>query len=152
MTAISETITLLVEDANCNPVYLRWKNSLGGWDYYLFEIRQYEDLKTDSSDLYQTNVTDLSTATEYLNVIKKEGRKIVKCGTETIKEYEFDLIKEIIYSPKVQLFTGTAGDTSTYNDWQTIILNNIKATKDTFAKSFKVELELRYIEQYTISN
>jgi hypothetical protein len=60
---VTETIKVKIDDeCKDNPVYLKWRNTLGGWDQWLFHTSQQLNVRTESLGEYKINFTDLETA------------------------------------------------------------------------------------------
>lgn len=148
MARVSETLTLIVKDVCENPVYLRWKETLGGWGYYLFDKRQVKTPNTDGGLLYQTPIDNIETAEAVYNVYQQNGREVWQLFADNIENYEVEVLQELPYSPTIQLYTGDG----TTHTWQTVILTSytLGITNDKTRQS--VALTIQLPERYTLTN
>ncbi len=99
---ISEIKTIDIE--RCippNPVYLRWLNTLGGWTSWLFGTRQIVTYDVDGKELFTKNITELENMNGLDEWVGKEAEKVLKLGYENLPTNKVELIKGILYSPKV---------------------------------------------------
>ncbi|RKD19007.1 hypothetical protein BCY91_14110 [Pelobium manganitolerans] len=87
------------------PVYLCWVNTLGGWDYWLFESTQKIDLTTANVKTYDVYNEDLLKASATTETISKEAFEKITLGAVAEKD-EFVHIRNVIMSPKVLLLIG----------------------------------------------
>ena len=148
MAAVSETITLYVKGACDNPVYLRFKNILGGWNYYLFDGRQLKSVSVDSFDLYRENFTALANQTIVNNFYKKEGRDSWELFAENIETYELELLQGLTISPRVDRYTGDG----TTHTWQAVIVTGFNLTNTTDKNRHNVSVSIDLPEKFTLSN
>lgn len=148
MAAVSETITLLVKQACDNPVYLRWKNKLGGWNYYLFDYRQSKTISVDSTEEYRENFTALASQTIVNNFYSKQSRPQWQLFTENIETYELQLIQGLADSPRVDRYTG---DGSTHT-WQAVLLQDFSFVLNTDKNRHNATLTINLPENFTLSN
>jgi len=94
---MATTIDILMLDACRQPIYLRWKNLLGGWDYYLFEWSQDSSLSITQGKEFKQVVSDITTATEVFQYYKKQGREVLTVYAENINANEVEAIRKLRY-------------------------------------------------------
>ena len=134
----------LEKQNNCDGVYLKWLNNLGGWSYWLFEkesrVRNTKDLGEVQNDYYNPIDTIGPTIS-----IGKTSKDIIKTTTGIISLKEINLLESIIDSPKIYYFKGIPFSKNNFNDWievslktSSIILKNAK--RNNF--QFNIELEM----------
>lgn len=148
MAATSETITLIVKEACENPVYLRWKNLLGGWNYYLFDKRQSKGVSVDSTQEYRENFTDLAAQQIVNNFYTKQSRQEWQLFAENIETYELELLQGIADSPRVDRYTGDL----TTHDWQAVLIEDFTLLLNTDKNRHSASLTINLPERFTLSN
>jgi hypothetical protein len=90
-------------DHSCpdNPVFLRWKNTLGGWDQWLFKGNQTEGLSTaDIGDFIQP-VYSLATSEGSTKSLGKVAGERIILGAEGLTDNQKEALKDLLYSPMV---------------------------------------------------
>lgn len=99
---ISEELEIKYEN-RCfeNPVYLVWKNKVGGWDYWLFEQRQISTITTESIGYFGVYYDDISEITNDVTEIGTTTGKITTLFADMLDNYEKIGIESIVDSPKV---------------------------------------------------
>jgi len=102
----SETKTILVKDTCDNPIYLFWKNSLGGDAFWMFDHSQ------DYSWIIEDN--------------KKANQQLLFAENITINE--FDAINEVntvgvVYQPAIPELLSTINKTSARTDQQLYVID-----------------------------
>lgn len=129
-----------------NPVYLCWKNQLGGFDYWLFEMNQIRsggakhegDFVNDSDD-----VADQIVRIQKINV--SSGEKI-SCGAN-VSINDLLGIKGLEKSPNVYLLTSLSPIT-----WIQMVVVPKGFTYQTKGTNVDVLIELEYPQEYTLAN
>lgn len=140
---------LNVKIAKCerNPVYLCWLNSLGGWDYFMFEKTQDYTLNVFEADSYSPDVIDIQTDSRE-DWIGKKARYEVKLGANNLNPNEVIGISRMLTSPKVYL-VGTAG---------ALTMDTVLVKKGSFnlwrtdSNKADIEFTIEMPEQYLQSN
>jgi len=127
-----------------NKIYIKYLNSLGGWNYYLFNNYNEQLTTKDLGELFNdyNNVED--TVSKTLQV-GKTSISTLEVTTDAIEYEEALLLRDLLDSPKVYLFTGQPNTASNYNDWVEVAINNnsyslynSKLNKTIY--NFKIEL------------
>lgn len=150
MTVVSNVLDILSEEACQQPIYIRWENLIGGWDYWLFQWSQDSKLNTTNGQQFKQNVTDLSTATEVFQYYKKEGRDIITLFAENINSNELETIRKISLSPKVELLDDK--DVSPYF-WFTVLIDQTDiGSYKTENNLHSLSINIRLLEIQTQSN
>lgn len=105
-----------ITDFCTGGIYIKWINSLGGWNYWLFSKGQ-EQLKTkEKGSLYNDWENLEDTISPYVSLGKESGSEI-KVREQRINENDKMLLEDLLDSAKVYLFTGTPFSQNTFNDW-----------------------------------
>lgn len=129
-----------------NPVYLCWKNQLGGFDYWLFDLNQIKsggakhegDFINDSDD-----IADQIVRVQKINVTA--GEKIVCGGQVSINNLLG--IKGLEKSPAVYLLTNLSPIT-----WIQMVVAPKGFSYQTKGVNAEVLIELEYPSEYTLAN
>jgi hypothetical protein len=111
----------LIKEENTCGTYLKFRNSLGGWNYWLFPkghrnriTRDIGELENDYYSLEQT----ISPSVQ----IGKNSSDTITVTTDILNENDMLIMEELIDSPKVYLFTGIPLSKCNSNDWLEISL------------------------------
>jgi len=134
-------------------VYFKWLNVLGGgWNYWLFN--SYEKIQKNISNRGVIN-NDFYNIEDTVSQFKSLGKTAVDTYTvlaDFITNDDVDLLKGILISPKVYLFTGTRFSRNTFNDWIEIQINNRQQIiKNAKEKNNEFLIEFTMPEDYTIT-
>lgn len=112
MAAITETLTI---KTNCNVkaggVYLRWKNSLGRWNYWYFDNKNIEGLTIEKGQTVNLNSTDFIPQSRLLDITGFRQIQIsAYIPKKNIKGFEVlgeSLLVEILQDVKTTLIGDT---------------------------------------------
>jgi hypothetical protein len=86
-----------------SPVYLRWRNSLGYFDFWLFGKRQVKNIQVDKFDTFEPLITDIEFQQESEAVQSKDKNKAWRIGAYLEMQSVTD-IQELFSSPFVQWY------------------------------------------------
>ena len=152
MAVIIDEICIRKGEVCQNPLYLTWKNTLGGWDYWLFQYRQSYGLLTTSTGDFQRYYDDISSQDTVTDWIKKNGVETILLGSDDLSLQEVRGIQDIFYSPKVYLFNGYVGSPQV-PQWKTVLIepNSIELFESS-RNVHELSFEIRLPELYTLSN
>lgn len=102
---ITNKICIEIEDEPCNPIFVVWKNSIGGWSYWCFEYNQLETTNVSKGDIFERSVFDLETAEGTYQSISNNPERRILVEASGVTRNQFDAISEINSSPKIyQMF------------------------------------------------
>lgn len=144
--ALFFSFDLVKEKDNCG-VYLKWRNSFGGWNYWLFprgtRNRSVKDIGELENDFYNIENTTSPTIQ-----IGRKAVDTVTLTTDVLTEDDMILISDMIESPKLYMFTGQQYAQNTFNDWIEVSLKTtdfrLQNAKTDMAKfNFAFELPMR---------
>lgn len=121
-----------------NPFYLRWINSRGGWDCWMFSVRE----------VLQKSLSDVSVTKPYSTDISQSGKAIKKdfellgakgiekiiIGAENISNDEYEMLSQIIFSTEIQYYDKNK------NCWYSVYLEESDLQKDTSEQRQNIEL------------
>lgn len=90
-------------DHSCysNPVYLKWKYTVGGWDQWLFQKTQTRTLTTIDLGDFQQPEYDLETSQGSNNSLGYEAGEPFILGANNLTTNQYNAIKELLYAPIV---------------------------------------------------
>jgi hypothetical protein len=133
-------------EQSCNTFYVRWLNTLGGWDYWLFEHKIYEAFNVENGNNYESYFDSISDITDFENVTLKNVSPAVQVGSSTLTKNEAEGLKVLPTSPKIYWYN------EELSKWIGVIVEpgtfNIRSTKDDY---FNVELSFvkpKYFNQF----
>jgi len=86
-----------------NPVYLTWKNTLGGWDYWLFESNQTENIQTESIGSFTKDYTRIGDITNPDQEIGKTASKRITLYAVSLTTDQKIGLSQILYSNKIYI-------------------------------------------------
>lgn len=84
-----------------SPFYLTWKNTLGGWDYWLFDTIQIHAIRTNRLGDFSPYQSDLSNQNYTKRLLKKDALESVLVGGDDITQQEAIGLSQLFYSPSV---------------------------------------------------
>jgi hypothetical protein len=88
-------------EQSCNTFYVRWLNTLGGWDYWLFEGKIYEGFNVENGNNYESYFDNISDTKDFENVTFKNVSPAVQVGSSTLTRNEAEGLKVLPTSPKI---------------------------------------------------
>lgn len=86
------------------PVYIRWINPRGGYEYYMFTGRKIFDRDIERGDTYIIGGTNGIDARETWGEGELENKEIISCGAENLTRDEFDYLSGVSLSPLVEVY------------------------------------------------
>jgi hypothetical protein len=137
-----ETIITVEFERMCapeNPLYLRWVNDLGGFEYQMFD--QYKEYGTEAAGIvdFSPAVDSTEDGWRTREVINLTGAKrTITAGLEQLTRDDFDLVASVSLSPRIDMWDVVTGK------WLGVTLDgNTKTTWDTRTLRGAIELTLR---------
>ena len=131
-------------NTNCidNPICLRWLNSLGGFDTWVFGRRQIKTLEVSDSVFVKQYQPDLTAGNPMQNISKRAFKSII-LGVDNLDKSYSDGLFELAKSPFVQMLTNP--DTWE-NDGAEFMQVHVKddsfEVEDTSVEQFSCEFEI----------
>lgn len=102
---ITEIITIDIVETPCNPVYIVWKNTLGGWSNWMFEFNQEDSHITRKGAIFEKTVFDLETAEGTFESLSNFPERRLTVQATGITTNEFKALTELNYTSKIyQMF------------------------------------------------
>jgi hypothetical protein len=85
-----------------NPYYLVWKNTLGGWDHWLFYNTQTENLITNDLGSFTNEAfVDLSFSEGQTKSLGKNADNSIVLGADNLTTNQREAIKDLLISPSI---------------------------------------------------
>lgn len=101
MNDLTQTITVKVGTVCRNPFYVRWVNTLGGHEFFMFSISQVHSLDTEELGRAGIYVEDVASAEATAKVLGMKARPRVSVIAEGITTNEAQAMQDLRYSPHV---------------------------------------------------
>lgn len=86
--------------------YVRWINDIGGWEYMLFSFRTFEEHELKDQTKFVRHIPR-NFVTDFEQPNSKELARTITCGASGLDKQEFDRIREILKSPRIETFSAT---------------------------------------------
>lgn len=125
------------------PVYVRWLNSLGAWEYWMFDGSKGLGQRTERGEVFRLSGADELNATETDGELPPTVTDYITCGAEQLDRVEFMTLREIATSPHVQVY-----DTSR-KLFTRCLIGATDIVWDTQASRGQIDLELTLMSPYT---
>jgi hypothetical protein len=143
ITVFSEIKSVII-NTECieNPVCLRWLNSLGGFDTWVFGRRQIKTLEVSNSNYVKKYQTDLSLGNPIRNIQKKALKSII-LGVDNLDKSYSDGLFELATSPLIEMLTNPdTWESEGAKFMQVFIKDDTFETEDTSIEQFSCEFEI----------
>lgn len=144
-TVVTESIVIRL-DNECkeNPIYLRWLNTLGGYDQYLFHFNNEVVYDTKDRGQFQKNYTNLSAKTNNYSRGKTATKTII-VGAEGLSQNDYDgIFPDLLLSPNIHMINAAGVETPVKISEGSWSIN----ARDTL---HSIEFELELPEYFTIT-
>lgn len=110
MPDITQTITVKVGTVCRNPFYVRWVNTLGGHDHWLFQINQIYNIDVEEMSRAGIYVEDVASAEGEAVVTRHKATPRVRCIASAITTDEAKAISGVRHSKHVKLYRPDTDD------------------------------------------
>lgn len=137
--------TIAVEDACIpdDPVYVRWINVMGGWEYWMFDGSRGLGQRVERGESFKlAGFYDLDAA-ETDGEMPPTVTDYITCGAEQLERPEFEALKGIATSPYVQIYDTVRGL------FTRCLVGNTDIVWDTQRSRGQIDLELTLMSPYT---
>ena len=138
-----------------NPYAIKWLNSLGGFDVWVFDVARSPSVLETESDggIFGIAVDDIATATATANSYAKDSSSVVTLFADQLTQVQVTALQEILYSPLVMLYVGEYVNNIDADKWHGVVVETQRAeATDTYDPIFKFELEIRLPSIYHPNN
>ena len=124
-----------------NPFYVRWVNTTGGYEHFMFFWNQKTSLDLKKVETVQKYYLDSATIDNNTEILNIEASKTITFGASNLTKDEFDLVSGIVLTPYVEFFN------TTKQSWERIYQAKVTgndSTNDT-VKSIEFECDFNNI-------
>jgi len=151
--AVSENLRINIDsDCRVEPIYLMWKNSVGGWDFWLFDKKYEVSFNATQGSSYEVYSEDIATATMREKITEARQFKTITMGDVVEKKYLSGLI-EIERSPQVYaLYDSTMLPANPELAWIGVRVAPKGFKYKIDSNAIEVEVSIVYPELYSIPN
>lgn len=127
----------------CNPAYICFRNTIGGYSYWLFENWELEDSTKSFGDI--------STKTSFYDLGSEESETL-KLESKVPSRY-YALMQDLAVSSEVYLFKNDSGvlQTKTGGTWERIKNKGNKVSFSPFKNNDKVKLNFDLVRKFNPS-
>jgi hypothetical protein len=105
-----------------NPVWLKWLNTKGGYDYWLFEQRQYITPQAKSLGEFSRYYDDISTQDNTSELLGKEAGDSMQIGCSGVDYNDWLGLKTLFNSKNVQMLINPDTWIDDGAKWMTVIV------------------------------
>lgn len=140
----------LIEYRKCvllNPILFVWKNTIGGWDYWLFQVNQTQHIDTVSLGYFQKNYTKISDISNPQAEIGKQVTTRIILGADDLTIQQVKGLKGLLISNKIYILNQD-GSVSR----EVILLPGTFLIQDTSDSLHSLEFEIQDVAINTITN
>ncbi len=142
--------TVKMKDISCGGIYLKWINKKGSRSYWLFNsiykdkisVRTIDVFNTDFDSIDETYTTELPT--------KRQPTFTKDLVANSLTLLEMEQMKDILDSPRIEMYNGDYDDAVTAASWQTVSIRSasqiVKNTKHNLT-NFKIKIK---VNEYSI--
>lgn len=149
-TSETKEVARIVEECG---IFLRWRNTYGGWSYWLFSQDYIEDIKTKSLG---STFIERTYAGQKNNPFYPFGTTSKKTWTLTsevpVLDYEFEEIKSIFISPEIYLWKGKEVADIQTQHWERVnIVEGTQKFKHNSQYTHPLSVTIEFQEPKTIT-
>lgn len=139
-------------DCRNNPIYLMWKNSLGGWDFWLFDNKSENNIKTKSGAFYDIYNEDIEREVARTKVLENRQMKNIIVG-DVVTQDDLIGLQGIEKSSAVfMLYDASKLTTDSEIAWMSVNVNPSGFKFFNVSDNIEVEVSFDIIEYYNVPN
>ena len=90
-----------------NPFYIRWRNPLGGFDYWLFEKRQTFTSATSDTALAERDITDFDDTKGTHKIYRKKASESYLVGATNLTETQWKALNTLRRATMIEALIGS---------------------------------------------
>jgi hypothetical protein len=132
-------IDLYKEPAGCG-VYIKWLNQYGGYSYWLFNEFYQIDERTKSLGSINNDFFNLQDTLSQSKELGKDSADTWTVYSDDLNPNDMNIVRGILTSPKVYLFTGVRFAKNNFNDWLEV---NLKTSSANIKQSREVKNDIK---------
>ena len=143
-------IDLYKEAAGCG-VYVKWLNQYGGYNYWLFNEFYQVDERTKSLGSINNDFYNIEDTISQSKQLGKDSADTWTIYADALKPNDMNVLRGILTSPKIYLFTGIRFAQNNFNDWLEVNLKTTSATvKEPREDQTDIKLQIELPNDYNI--
>ena len=127
-------IDLYKEPAGCG-VYMKWINQSGGYSYWLFNEFYQIDANVSTMGSINNDFFNLADTISQSKQLGKDSGDTWTIFSDDLSPNDMNIVRGILSSPKVYLFTGVRFSINNFNDWLEVDMqtrgSNIKQSRES---------------------
>jgi hypothetical protein len=139
-------------DCRKNPIYLMWKNSLGGWDFWLFDNKSENVIKTKAGGTYDVYNEDIEREFTRSMVFENRQMKNIIVGDVVTQEDLIGLQGIEKSSVVFMLYDADKLATDPEIAWMMVNVNPSGFKYFNVSDNIEVEVNFDIIEYYNVPN
>lgn len=139
-------------DCRKNPIYLMWKNSLGGWDFWLFDNKSENVIKSKGGASYDVYNADIEREISRAMVLENQQMKSIIVGDVVTQEDLIGLQGIEKSSAVYMLYDVEKLATDSAIAWMMININPSGFKYFNVSDNIEVEINFNIIEYYNVPN
>ncbi len=124
-----------------NPVYLRFVNTWGGWEYYMFAGRKRLEYAVKRGDRYMLAESDTIGTRQTAQRLAGSVEKTLTAGVEGLPFDEWEWLKGIALAPIVELWSVER------QCWLVVTLKDSTPSYDTETGQGSLEIEIELLDE-----
>ena len=141
---------ILDKEDVCGGVYVKWLNNYGGYSYWLFPNYATRSLSAKNIGEIDNDFNNLTETFSRVSQIGMNANERLVVSSDKLTNEAFNLLRTILTSPKIYLFTGEPFSQSDANDWMEVKLNtNNTRTRNPKNQANEIILDIDLPDYYT---
>lgn len=132
----------------CNPVYLKAKNDLGCWDYFMFQRNQDVIQESAAGEVFNPYSNSLEYDNTNSDYLSKLTRNSMVVGANGLSTNDFNAYASLARSPKVYMLNNSESPWQ----WKTVKLRGNTIKRNTRQSTFDCEFTLEFPDTYNLSS
>lgn len=149
-TSETKEVSRIVEECG---IFLRWRNTYGGWSYWLFSQDYTEDVKTKSLGSALIGRTYVGLKYNSFYPFGTTSKKTWTLTSEVpVLDYEFEEIKSLFVSPEIYIWKGKEVDDIQPQYWERVnIVEGSQKFKHNSQYTHPLSVTIEFQEPKTIT-
>lgn len=144
-------IDLWKKESDCG-IYVKWLNQYGGYNYWLFNSNHEEDLNTRGLGEINNDFNNLADTISQSKSLGKTSDSSLNVLADNLTKEDINVLKGVLESSKVYLFTGQRFTKNTFNDWLEVFVGDkSQDLRDFKGNTPELRLKLELPKHYNIS-
>ena len=141
--------TIKMKDV-CDGVYLKWANKKSGYSYWLFNSIYKDKISVKTIDVFNVDFDSIDETYTTELPTKRQPTFTKDLVASSLSLLEMEQIKDILDSPRIEMYNGEKDDAVTAASWQTVSIRSasqiVKNTKHSLI-NFKLKIK---VNEYSI--